>query len=253
MENWKNDFLTNKRYLEVTNGILYISDVVELLQQIPDNSIDLVVTDPPYNSSIEWDNKNDEWQFLWLEQIKRIMKEGASFYCFFAPMNMYNIEGWIRTNLTLKNVAVWYHPNLYAAGMSYGKDRWKSTWDVIFYAVKGSISKCTKNISTHAWRNWQRGFDVFYIPDERPKLHKAQKPLKLIMKLIDASSNEGDLVLDPFIGSGTTAVACERLGRKWIGIELEEKFCNIVKNRITGVNEDILRMSKLFNSETKKK
>jgi len=233
--NWKDKFPKESRYFETENGILYCADAVQLLKEFFDESVDLVITDPPYNSfRMEWDKKDDEWQFLWLEQVKRIMKEGASFYCFFAPLNMYGVEGWIRKNLNLKNVCVWYHPNLYGAGMSYGKDRWKSTWDVIFYAVKGEKAGHGKNVSQYAWMQWGRGFDVFQIADERPKLHRAQKPLKLIMKLVDVSSGEEEIVLDPFLGSGTTAVACEKLNRKWVGIEIDERYCEIVKERVLG-------------------
>jgi site-specific DNA-methyltransferase (adenine-specific) len=214
-------------------GVLYKGDILEVLKFLPDESVDLVIADPPYNSDVEWDGKDDEWQFRWLEEVKRVMKEGASLYVFFAPLKMYGVEGWIRSNLTLKNVMVWHHPNLYGAGLSYGSDRWKSTWDVVFYATKGKKAKHGKNVSQEGYKFNSNGggFDVLIYSQPRPLLHKAQKPLELIMKLIWCSSNEGDVVLDPFLGSGTTAVACEKLERKWIGIEIEEEFCEITKQR----------------------
>lgn len=221
------DVLNNKETLALIHG-----DVLEVLKQIPDESVDLVVADPPYNSSIEWDKKDDEWQFQWLKEVKRVMKEGASLYLFFAPMNMYGVEGWIRQNLTLKNLIVWYHPNLYGAGLSYGSDRYKSTWDVVFYAIKGNKAKHGKNVSQEGYLKAGSGFDVVVEPQPRPLLHKAQKPLKIIERFIICSSNEGDMVLDPFLGSGTTAVACKRLGRRFIGIEIEEKFIQIAQRRI---------------------
>jgi site-specific DNA-methyltransferase (adenine-specific) len=232
------------KYFETALGVLYLGDAVEVLKSLPSECVDLVIADPPYNSGIEWDRKDDEWQFLWLEEAKRVMKEGASLYVFFAPLNMYGVEGWIRKNLTLKNVMVWWHPNLYGAGMSYGSDRWKSTWDVVFYAVKGKRAKHGKKVAEEGYKLNPNGggFDVMVYPQSRPLLHRAQKPLELIMKLVYCSSNEGDVVLDPFLGSGTTAVACERLGRRWIGIELEERFCELAKKRL----EEELRVSKLF-------
>ena len=97
---------------------IYLGDCIEVLKHFPPCSVDLVVTDPPYNSpAIEWDGKNNEWQVLWLEEVKRVMKDGASLYVFFAPMNMFGVEEWIRSNLVLKNIGVWNHPNLYSAGM----------------------------------------------------------------------------------------------------------------------------------------
>jgi DNA modification methylase len=77
---------------------------------------------------------------------------------------------------------------------------------------------------------------------EKKFLHKAEKPLELIMKLVHCSSNEEDVVLDPFLGSGTTAVACEKLRRRWIGIEIEEEFCKVAKKRL----EDELKVKRLF-------
>jgi DNA modification methylase len=207
-------------------------DCLKYLPKIPDESIDLVVTDPPYNSNIEWDKKDDEWQFKWLKEIKRTLKEGGSLYVFFAPLNMYGIEGFIRREFTLKNIGVWYHSNLYGAGMSYGNDRWKSTWDVILYAVKGQKAKHNQNISQKGYLKYGKGFDIFEYAQPRPLLHKAQKPLNLIEKLVDCSSNEGDIILDPFLGSGTTMEACLHLNRNCIGIEIEPKYTEICKKRL---------------------
>ena len=82
---------------KIDSYLIKQGDALQLLDEIPDNSIDLVIADPPYNSSCyNWDNKNDEWQFKWLEKIKRVMKEGSALYCFFAPLKMYGVEGWIR-------------------------------------------------------------------------------------------------------------------------------------------------------------
>ncbi|HRS26003.1 MAG TPA: site-specific DNA-methyltransferase [Methanofastidiosum sp.] len=213
---------------------LYLGDALDLLDTTPDESVDLVVTDPPYNSSaIEWDGKDDEWQFKWLEKVKIKMKEGASFYMFFAPMNMYGVERWIRQNLTLKNLIVWHHSNLYSAGLSYGKDRYKSTWDVIFYATKGNKAKHGKNVSQTAYLETGRGFDVIITPQPRPLLHRAQKPFGVIERFIRCSSNEGDVVFDPFMGVGTTGIVARFLGRHFIGFEKNKLYFNISKARIS--------------------
>lgn len=207
-------------------------DVMEFLKVLDDECVDLVVADPPYNSKVEWDGKNDEWQFLWLNETKRVMKEGASFYMFFAPLTMYGVEGWVRRNLTLKNVIVWYHPNLYGVFMSYGDDRYKSTWDAVFYAVKGKKAKHGKKVAQVAYSVTGRGFDVMVYPQPRPLLHKAQKPLELVRKFVLCSSNEGDVVLDPFVGVGTTAIVCRELGRNFLGCEIEKKFFDIAVKRL---------------------
>ena len=209
-------------------------DSLELLKELPDNSIDLIVTDPPYNSSVvEWDNKDDVWQVLWLQESYRLLKDGGSMYVFFAPMNMAGVEFFIREHFVLKNILVWFHPNLYGAGMSYGKDRYKSTWEVCFYAVKGLKSKTNINIQQECWKKYGCSFDVMNIAAiNKNRLHKSQKPLELIKRFVYLSSLENDIVLDPFMGSGTTGVACKLLNRNFIGIEQNPDFVDISKNRI---------------------
>jgi len=211
-------------------------DSIEWLKEQPDASIDLVVTDPPYNSTIvSWDNKTDEWQFQWLQEAKRVLKDGASFYMFFAPMNMYGVEGWVRQNLTLRNIIVWHHANLYGAGMGYGTDRYKSTWDVVLYAVKGKKAKHGKHVASVAYLETGRGFDVMIYPQPRPLLHKAQKPLDLIKKFVICSSNEGDVVLDPFCGAGTTGIACKTLNRDFILVDNDPKCIEIINKRLENI------------------
>jgi len=149
---------------------------------------------------------------------------------------MYGVEGWIRQNLNLKNIIVWYHPNLYGAGKSYGKDRYKSTWDVVFYAVKGNKAKHNINVSSQAYIKTGKGFDVNIYPQPRPLLHKAQKPIDLIRKFIICSSEINDIVLDPFVGVGTTAIACCMENRDCIGIDINKDFINYANIRIKNIN-----------------
>ena len=229
-------------------GQILLADSIEVLQNTADETYDLIVTDPPYNSKeFDWDKKEDEWQITWLEQAKRVLKDGGSFYCFFAPMNMYMVEGWIRQNLHLKNVIVWWHKNLYGAGLSFGTDRWKSTWDVIFYAVKGKTAKHEINVQKLAFQKFGHSFDVFDYPQPRPVLHPAQKPIELIEKIIVCSSNEGDLILDPFVGVGTVPLAAENLNRDYVGIEIDPTFVEIAelrlknRHRLREVDESIKR------------
>ena len=216
---------------------IYCLDCFELLKNLDDNSIDLVIVDPPYNSKvIEWDNKDDTWQLKWLTEVKRVLKEGGSLYVFFAPLNMYEVEGWIRNNLTLKNILVWYHANLYGAGMSYGKDRYKSTWDVVFYGVKGKKAKHNNTIQQIAYLQTGKSFDVMIYPQPRPLLHKAQKPLELIKKFIICSSEENDIVLDCFCGVGTTMISSKVLKRNFIGGEINQDFVNISNQRLDNIH-----------------
>lgn len=156
-------------------------------------------------------------------------------------MNSYGVEGFIRENFTLKNKIVWHHPNLYSAGLSYGNDRYKSTWEVVYYAVKGDKASHGKKVAAESYIKFGRGMDVIIESQPRPLLHKAQKPLKMIERFIWCSSLEGDIVLDPFIGSGTTLVAAERLKRKWIGMDNNIISCEISEKRV----QDEIRQSRL--------
>jgi len=221
---------------------VFNEDVLDFLKQIENNSVDLIVTDPPYNSStISWDKKSNKWQLSWMEEAKRILKTGGSFYCFFAPLNMFSVVNWFSKNLSLKNVIVWYHPNLYGAGTMFGKERYKSTWDVILYGTKGPKSNCKKKVAEFSYVQYRSGFDVMNYAQPRPLLHKGQKPLQLIKRLIDCSSEEGDIVVDPFSGSGTTAIASKMLKRNYIVNDKELEFVELTKKRLadTSLFEDI--------------
>jgi len=170
-------------------------------------------------------------------------------------MNMFEVEKWFRERMTLKNIIVWHHPNLYGAGQSYGKDRYKSTWDVVFYGVKGRKAKHGKNVSSTAYKETGKGFDVMIFPQPRPLLHKGQKPLALIERFVICSSMEGDLVCDPFVGVGTTAIACQRLGRKFIVNDNNFEFTEITIKRLEVCNDldELKRLDKeLWNLKKNK-
>ena len=218
-------------------GTLYHGDCLDVLKIIPSDSIDLVIGDPPYNSkSISWDHKDDQFQFTWLTEAKRILKPGGSIYVFSNPGLMYGVEGFMRQNFNLQNVIVWFHANLYGAGISYGKNRYKSTWEPVFYATKGTSPH---NIQQKAYLKYGRSFDVIQIGAVlRNRLLKTQKPEKLIDRFVYCSSNEGDIVLDPFMGSGTTALVCRRLNRNFLGCDTNQDYVNKANQRIAGVKEE---------------
>ncbi len=190
----------------------------------------------------------------WLELAKKKLKDGGSIYVFFAPLNMYEIECWIRKNLTLKNIIVWWHPNLHSARTNYGNDRYKSSWDVVFYAVKGKTAKHGKNVSSEAWKFDGCGMDVQKYWQPRPLLHKAQKPLRLLEKFITVSSCKGELVVDPFVGSGVTAIACFRTDRMFKGCDRNEEFVRLAQRRLElySICKDLQRVDKMMMHEQKR-
>lgn len=209
---------------------IYHADCRDILPCLP--KVDLVLTDPPYNiRKADWDNLHPaEYMALLSER----MADGAALYCFYSCLRIPEIQPVIERHLTLKNVCVWWSSN--SSGRLTARDRYHFAWQPCFYAVKGNNASC------NVYDFWRYGAknsnDVWRFPvpqtnfNRDKKEHVTQKPLMLFKQIIGASSREGDLVLDPFMGSGTTLRAAKDLGRRAIGIEIEERYCEIAANRM---------------------
>lgn len=186
------------------NGVIYCADCLDILPHVPEKSIDLVLTDPPYpdqhpefgNTSIVIFDKLDCRQFIfWSAKVD-------------FPLNYTAIHIWDK----MMGVASQYERIFERNGQ-------------INYRL---YRHCPIQNEVHA----QMKNDVF-------TGHPSQKPIKLILQLL--SEDKSDLVLDPFLGSGTTAVACKQLSRKFIGIEISEKYCAIAKQRLQGTPESLFK------------
>ncbi len=222
---------------------LYHGDCLEIMKDIPDGSIDLVLTDPPYLINYKTNRRKDKTHSFcntiindnneqliidFIYESYRVLKDNTAFYCFCSPDTVeffkYSIQ---QAGFKIKNIIVWVKNNWTAGDLKaqYGKQ-----YELIIYANKGRRELNGKRIS-----------DVWYFDKVAGKkqLHQNQKPLELIQQIIEKSSKENDLVLDPFIGSGTTAVACINTGRNFIGIELDETYFNIAKKRIEDAEKSL--------------
>jgi len=209
-------------------------DCLKVMRKIPDNSIDLVLTDPPYNvigKTQKWDDKGQVDKFMcftkdWLNECYRILKENTACYVFFGQKYIKEFYK-LKTKFDIKRMLIWHHPNL--AKPTRSVYLW--TYDPIFYLVKGT-PKFDANFSQ------QENVDVFRYPkpqsnfNKERRYHPTSKPLNLIKKLISPTTNEKDMVLDPFLGSGTTMKACLELNRNCIGVEIEPKYIQIAKKRL---------------------
>ncbi len=202
------------------------------MKKLPEGSVDLIVTDPPYFvlEKQEWDQQwstPDEY-FAWLDSVFsemwRVLKDGGQMYVFFSQKFMF--EYGIRYRP--KRMLVWWHRNLSPPtnGM------WLYQYDPIFYHTKGQPRVFNGNFS--------RGFNSDVLEYPKPQgwvghetHHPTEKPVELVMRLVAVSSNEGDVVLDPFMGSGTTAVASLLLKRDFIGFEKSERYYRIAKERVS--------------------
>lgn len=199
---------------------IYLGDSLELMKDISDASVSLVVSDPPYGSTKPWDKATLKFQEKWLTECHRVMKQDSTIYFFFAPLKLAGILPIVEKLFKLKNLIVWHHPNLYGAWQSYGSDRYKSTWEAIIYATKGKGDE----VAFKGWEMFGTTFDVFIVSAELKAAHPAKKPESIIRRLIVVSSSPGDLVLDPFCGSGVVCKVASQLKRKFIGIEKDKEF-----------------------------
>lgn len=229
---------------------LYKGDCFDLLKQIKNNTIDLVLIDPPYEVSRDtnfakgkikgtdvdrfrvsmnfgdWDNNFTGLDVV-IKECYRILKKSGTLICFYdlwkitvlkeyfetAKFNQIRFIEWIKTNPVPLNSKTNYLTN---------------SREIALVGVKGG--KPTFN------SEYDNGIYKHPICHDKDRFHPTQKPLSLIEELVLKHSNEGDLVIDCFMGSGTTGVACKKLNRNFIGMEINETYFNKAKERIVNKN-----------------
>jgi modification methylase len=258
--------MTENKYL---NQIL-IGDSIEILNnEIPENCVDLVFADPPYNLQLQnelwrpnlthvdavdddWDQFDsfdvyDEFTYTWLQAVRRVMKENATIWVSGTYHNIFRV-GAIMQDLGfwILNTVAWFKPN---AMPNFNGTRLKNDLEFVIWAQYSENSIKTFHYQMmKQFNDFSEGKQlgsVWKIPvcggEERlkdehgNKLHSTQKPEELLKRIILASSSPYDLVLDPFVGSGTTAAVAKRLRRKWIGIEREPIYVDAAQKRILAV------------------
>lgn len=204
---------------EIENKIIN-ADCMDILKQLPDKCVDLVLTDPPYGmnyqsgrreekyNKIEADD-NLDWLPEWLKQIKRVSKDNCCWYIFCSWHNIDIFKQEIQKVKNIKNILIWNKNNFGSGDL------------VCDYAPKYEmIIFC--NDKKHL--NGKRIANVLNYAKTDNSLHPTQKPVDLFAMLVNKTTNENDLVLDCFSGSGTTAVACHRLKRRFICIEKDPEY-----------------------------
>lgn len=219
------------------------TDCLEGLKEIPDNSVDLIVTDPPYFLSMghagsstnlrasEQLGSNRTFNDLAIctpfykqlfSEYARVLKEDGSFY-FFTDWRGYAFYfPLLNAALPVRNMLVWDKKSGPGSFYSFAHEL------VVFGTFK---SKTKGGVGTNVWR--MAAFNSGAKKTNGQKKHPTQKPVEIIEKMILDSSEPGAVVLDTFMGSGTTAVACLRTGRNYIGFELNEEYHAIAQARIT--------------------
>lgn len=199
-------------------------DCLEIMKQMPDKCIDLVLTDPPYNAKDIGPNKRvyegqqmqlpteeyQAWIKSWFSELQRIshrivITPGIANVCFYPQPD------WI---------ACWHKP----AAVSFNRFGGFNAWEpIMLYGKIPKGKRLPQDYILINTMNFSKG------PE---KDHPCPKPLELWSRLIDTFSLENEIVFDPFNGSGTTSLACKNLNRKYIGVDLIEKYCQIAKDRL---------------------
>ena len=191
-------------------------DCLEFMRQMPDKCVDLVVTDPPYGMEFQSNHRfekhdkiaNDSEFPLWIfDEFNRIAKRGVYVFCRWD--NIHEVP-------KPKSVLAWVKNNWSMGDLQHEHGR---QWEACLFYPQEEHKFIT------------RIPDVIHANRTGNSLHPTEKPVELIKTIIDA--NEGDIVFDPFLGSGTTAVAAKQLKRNFIGVELSEKYCAIARERLS--------------------
>ena len=261
-----------------SNGRLYQGNSFDWLKSLDDASVDLVFADPPYNiKKADWDNfdsqeKYIEWSINWITQVSRILKSTGSLYvCGFSEI-LADLKHPASKYFKHCRWLIWHYKNKANLGSDWGRSH-----ESIIHFRKSDASKINiddvrtpygahtlkypshpqaetsaygkgENKQRDNWMPHPKGAkpkDVMDIPttcngmsEKTP--HPTQKPEELVRKFILASSDEGDLVIDPFSGSGTTSVVAEQLNRRWMACDLDPQYNQWAIERL----ESVRRMTK---------
>lgn len=206
---------------------LWQGDCLALLGNIPDGTVDAVITDPPYGISLKNNCKNgqtpkrrersfgvvgDSDSAVARAAIKWADERELPLIVFASPWNAW--EG------NPRNLIVWDKGGAMGGGGDI-RTCLKRTWELIQVYRNGPMNG---NRDVSVWRHAMRGIDT--------ALHICAKPVELMTRLVERFTSPGDTILDPFMGSGTTGVACVNTGRKFIGIELDAEYFKIASARI---------------------
>ena len=248
--------------LETLLGRILNEDALQALARIPDSSIDLVVSDPPYCLGKDYGNDSDkvdpeqylEWSKRWIDAVVPKIKSTGSLYVFLTWRYSPEIFCYLKKKLTMLNEIIW---DRRVPSMGGSTRRFSSVHDNIGFfakskdyyfnidAVRIPYDEETKKARSRSIFVGSKWLEVGYNPKDvwsvsrlhrihsEREDHPTQKPLEIIERMIKASCPVHGVVLDPFMGSGTTAVAAHRLNRSFIGFETNPDYCEIIRQRLS--------------------
>lgn len=207
-------------------------DCLELMKTISDKSVDMVLTDPPYGMKFVSNRRKDKyksidnddslyWLDLFVDEAYRISKDNTAHYVFCSFHNIDVFKRSIERKFKVKDIMVW-EKNVHGTGDLKGSFAPKIEFVIFFQKGRKLI-------------NGKRDPNIFKFNKTGNKNHPTEKPVDMIEYLLSKFSVCDDIILDPFMGSGSTGVACVNTNRKFIGIEMDDKYFEIAKGRINNV------------------
>ena len=245
---------------EIKTNYIHVGDCLAFMRTLPDECIDLIITDPPFNIGKKYESYSDNlgfeeyigWCKQWLDECVRILNSQGSLYLFNYPENNAYLKIYLDTKLHFRRWLTWhYHTNTGHSKRNYTRTQ----HSILFYTKsdnyifnKEDVAQPYKNPTDKRIQkliaqghNGTGPYDTFIfnivknVSKEKTE-HIAQLPLALVEIFVRASSKKGQIVFDPFMGSGTTAVAAKRNGRHYLGCEISKKYGKIINERLKETN-----------------
>jgi len=257
--------LDTKPYFQKDDFVLYHGDAIWLLNQLPENSVDMIFADPPYNLSNggftvhagrmvsvnkgDWDKSrgfdNDyDFHYQWLEAAKRILKPQGTLWVSGTYHSIYQCGHALQSlNYHILNDISWFKPN---AAPNLSCRFFTASHETLIWARKEKKAKHTFNYDEMKGGDWandqlkkpglqMRSVWSIYPPKREEKKfgkHPTQKPLELLRRVVLSSTKKGDIILDPFAGSSTTGLAAVMHGRKFVGFDSDKTFLDLSVKRV---------------------
>ena len=260
---------------------IFNEDVLMGIKRIPDGFLDLVIADPPYCLGKDYGNDSDklspskylEWSRRWIDAVMPKLKITGSFYIFLTWQYTPEIFSYIKNSMSMMNEIIW---DRRVPSMGGSTRKFSSVHDNIGFFVKDKnkyyfnldairipYDEVTKKARTRSIFVGKKWLEVGYNPkdiwsvsrihaqDPEREDHPTQKPIEVLKRMILASSPKGGIVLDPFMGSGSTAAACALSGRNYIGFEINNDYCQIAKKRLEKIGGDLFNLVPTKQAETR--
>ena len=245
--------------MEIYTDKVLQGDCLELFRQIPNNSVDMTFADPPFNLKKKYHSTRDSleleeyllWCEKWISELARVTKETGSIFVHNIPKWLTYYTGFLNKLADFKHWIAWEAPTA-----PMGKTLQPAHYGILFYAkdvkqhkfyeIRYPHKRCRRCSYLHKDYGGKKGLLHPFgplVPDTWTDIHRikhkkyrdphpCQLPIHLLERIILMSTDEGDTVLDPFLGTGTTAVAAKRLGRHFVGFELDEVYATIAHEKV---------------------